>query len=89
MAGARAGLAINPGTAVEAQRLHDLERGGVGEYLDVGGGEDAGVLGDDGCGGALGDGVEVGFAPAQAFSRNADWWTPSVTQYRFRWTRPT
>jgi len=47
-AGARAGLAINPGTAVEAQRLHDLERGGLGENLDVGGGRHAGVLGEDG-----------------------------------------
>jgi hypothetical protein len=27
------------------------------------GGQDAGALGDDGCGGAVGDGVEVGFHP--------------------------
>src|SRR5689334_359878 len=48
---------------VEAQRLHDLEGGGFGEVLDVGGGEHAGVFGDDGRGGAVGDGVEVGFDP--------------------------
>src|SRR6201997_3022040 len=49
--------------AVEAQRLHDLERGGVGELRDVGGGQHAGVLGDDGRGRALGDGVEMAFDP--------------------------
>src|SRR5215470_7032908 len=51
------------GPAVQAQRLHDLERRGVGEDLDVGGGQHAGVLGDDRRGSALGDGVEVGFDP--------------------------
>src|SRR6266516_5575059 len=49
--------------AVQAVRLHDLERRGGGEDLDVGGGEHAGVLGDDGRGRALGDGVEVAFDP--------------------------
>src|SRR5215813_2935622 len=48
---------------VEAQRLHDLEGGGVGELLDVGGGQHAGVFGDDGRGRAFGDGVQVGFDP--------------------------
>ena len=51
------------GAAVEAQRLHDLERCGRGELGDVGGGQHAGVLGDDGCGRAFGDGVEVAFDP--------------------------
>lgn len=46
---------------VETQRLHDLEGGSPGELPDVGGGQDAGVFGDDGRGGAFGDGVEVGF----------------------------
>src|SRR6202047_5297789 len=48
---------------VEAQRLHDLERRGVGEDLDVRGGQHAGVLGDDGRGRAFGDGVQVGLHP--------------------------
>src|SRR6266480_5160966 len=48
---------------VEAQRLHDLERRGVGELLDVRGGQHAGVLGDDGRGRAFGDGVQVGLHP--------------------------
>src|SRR5260370_7272057 len=50
----RAGRAL-----VEAQRLHDLEGRGVGEGLDVGGGQHAGVLGDHGRDGTLGDGIEV------------------------------
>src|SRR5260370_18391257 len=58
------GVDWSAGPGVEAQRLHDEERGGGGEDLDVGGGEHAGVLGDDGRGGAAGDGVEVCFDPA-------------------------
>src|SRR5262249_54035165 len=57
------GVDRSAGPAVEAQRLHDLERGGVGELLDVGGGQDPGVLRDDGRGRALGDRVEVGLDP--------------------------
>src|ERR1700730_4278484 len=48
---------------VEAQRLHDLERRGVGEDLDVRSGQHAGVLGDDGRGRAFGDSVQVGLHP--------------------------
>jgi hypothetical protein len=48
------------GAAVEADRLHDREGGGPGLDLDVGAAEDAGVFRDDGGGGVLGDGVEVG-----------------------------
>ena len=42
---------LRAGAEVEAHRLHDHERGAVGELLDVGGGEHAGVFGDDGFGG--------------------------------------
>src|SRR5690242_9477708 len=44
---------------VKAQRLHDLEGRGLGEDRDVRGGQHAGVLGDHGRGGPLGDGIEV------------------------------
>src|SRR5664279_1645504 len=44
---------------VEAQRLHDEERGRYRELLDIRGGQHPGVLGDHGRGGALGDGIEV------------------------------
>src|SRR6266496_6040318 len=47
------------GPGIEAQRLHDGERGGGGEDLDVRGGQHAGVLRDDGRSGAFGDRVEV------------------------------
>src|SRR5258705_3361984 len=50
-------------SAVEAPRLHDLERRGVGEDLDVRGGQHAGVLRDDRRGRPLGDGVQVGLDP--------------------------
>ncbi|HEX9518697.1 MAG TPA: hypothetical protein VF940_21275 [Streptosporangiaceae bacterium] len=39
--------------------MQDRERGRPGERLHVGGSQDAGVLGDDGCGGAVGQLVEV------------------------------
>ena len=51
------------GPAVQAQRLHDGERRGGGENLDVRGGQHAGVLGDDGRSRALGDFVEVALNP--------------------------
>src|SRR6266542_3804723 len=57
------GVDWRAGPKVEAERLHDGERGGPGEDLDVGGGQHAGVLGDDRRGGAVGDGVQVGFDP--------------------------
>ena len=57
------GVDGSAGAFVEAQGLHDGEGSDRGEYLDVGGGEHAGVFGDDGRGGAFGDGVEVGFDP--------------------------
>src|ERR1700722_5483098 len=60
-AGQVAGVDRTARAFVEAQRLHDLERGGPGELLDVGGGQHAGVLGDHGRGGPFGDGVEVAF----------------------------
>ena len=63
MVKASSGVNWSAGPIVEAERLHDGERGGSGEHLDVGGGQHAGVLGDDGRGSALGDGVEVGFDP--------------------------
>src|ERR1700677_4683624 len=47
------------GAVVEADRLHDRERGGPGVDLDVGTAQDAGVFRDDGGGRVLGDGVEV------------------------------
>src|SRR5260370_13919069 len=56
------GVDRSAGPAVEAQRLHDLERGG-GEDLDVRGGQHAGVLCDDGRRRAVGDGVGVAFDP--------------------------
>src|SRR5690242_2971645 len=52
------------GPAVQAQRLHDGERGGPGEDLDVRGGQYAGVLGDDGRSRTLGDFVEVALNPS-------------------------
>src|SRR5258708_31527025 len=45
--------------------MEDGGRGGGGEGPDVGGGQHAGVLGDDGRGRALGDGVEVGLDPGE------------------------
>src|SRR5260370_37590022 len=49
------GVDRSAGPAVEAQRLHDLERGGGGKALDVRGARHAGVLCDDRRGRALGD----------------------------------
>src|SRR5712671_5001605 len=57
-------LSCRAGPAVQAQRLHDGERGGPGEDLDVRGGQHAGVLGDDGRSRALGDFVEVALNPS-------------------------
>src|SRR5580700_5250201 len=57
------GMDGSAGPLVEPQRLHDGERGGVGEFLDVRGGQHAGVLGDDGRGRGLGDRVQVSFDP--------------------------
>src|SRR5258708_4481228 len=48
---------------VQAERLHDLERRGVGELLDVRGRQHAGVLGDDRRGRTLGHGVQVTLHP--------------------------
>src|SRR6201996_605968 len=48
------------GAAVEANRLHDCERCGPGENLDVGTAKHAGVFRDHGGGRVLSDGVEVG-----------------------------
>ena len=50
----------NVWAAVEAYRLHDRERGGPGEDVDVGTAQHSGVFRDDGGGRVLGDGVEVG-----------------------------
>ena len=47
------------GAAVEANRLHDRERRGPGEDLDVGTAQHTGVFRDDGGGRVLGYGVEV------------------------------
>src|ERR1700733_10587144 len=48
------------GASVEADRLHDRERRGPGEDVDVGAAQHAGVFRDDGGGRVLGDRVEVG-----------------------------
>src|SRR5580658_8487234 len=60
LAALRSGVDGAAGAAVEADRLHDRERGGPGVDLDVGAAQDAGVFRDDGGGRVLGDGVEVG-----------------------------
>src|SRR3954466_3954134 len=52
----RSGLDVGAVAEVEADRLHDPERGAGGEH--VGRGEDSGVLLDDGCGSGLAAGVE-------------------------------
>src|SRR5215469_351212 len=57
------GMDWSAGPAVQAQRTDDGERRGFGELLDIRGGQHAGVLGDDGRGGAFGDGLEVAFDP--------------------------
>src|SRR5207244_8148147 len=55
------GVNRSAGPRVKAQRLHDREAGGPGENLDVRGGQDAGVFGDDRPDDLVRDGVEVGF----------------------------
>ena len=59
------------GPGVKAQRLHNGERGGSGEDLDVRGGEHAGVPGDDGCGSPFSDLVEVAFHEGPEVPRRA------------------
>src|SRR5580704_10827855 len=59
----RSGVDRSAVPAVEAPRLHDLERRGGGEDLDVRGGQHAGVLGDDRRGRPLDDSIEVAFDP--------------------------
>ena len=55
----RSGVNGAAGAAVEADRLHDRERRGPGEDVNVGAAQHAGVFRDDGGGRLLGDGVEV------------------------------
>jgi hypothetical protein len=63
------------GAAVEANRLHDRERRGPGEDLDVGTAQHAGVFRDDGGGRVLGDGVQVGRTISPPNSEDAPWWS--------------
>jgi hypothetical protein len=58
------------GPVVKAERLHDGERGGSGEDLDVGGGSTPVYLAMT-ARPPLGDRVEVGFHPGPKFSRTS------------------